>query len=55
VAVFPKELLRLPRSFIKGGYNLQQWSEFEKGGHFAALEQPDALAADMARFFARWH
>ena len=28
-----------------------QWTEYEHGGHFAALEVPDLFAADVTRFF----
>jgi hypothetical protein len=29
------------------------WSEFETGGHFAAMEVPDLLTADVREFFRR--
>jgi pimeloyl-ACP methyl ester carboxylesterase len=32
--------------------NIRRWTEMPKGGHFAALEQPEALANDVAAFFA---
>jgi pimeloyl-ACP methyl ester carboxylesterase len=28
-----------------------RWSEFDRGGHFAALEAPDLLGADVRDFF----
>jgi microsomal epoxide hydrolase len=31
--------------------NIQGWTLMAKGGHFAAMEQPDALVADIAAFF----
>jgi pimeloyl-ACP methyl ester carboxylesterase len=31
--------------------NVVRWSEFDRGGHFAALEAPDLLAADVGEFF----
>jgi len=31
--------------------NIVHWSEFERGGHFAALEAPDLLVADVRDFF----
>lgn len=53
-AEFPKEILRPPRSLAEKTYrNLQRWTVMEKGGHFAALEQPRALAAEIAAFFDR--
>jgi pimeloyl-ACP methyl ester carboxylesterase len=31
--------------------NIVHWTEFDRGGHFAALEQPDLLIDDVRRFF----
>ena len=51
-AEFPKEILRPPRSLAARTYtDIRQWSAMQKGGHFAALEQPAALAAEVERFF----
>jgi len=52
-AVFPEELFNPPRAWAEAYYNIQQWSVFDKGGHFAALEQPDALVGDIRSFFAK--
>ncbi|WP_413725303.1 epoxide hydrolase family protein [Sodalis sp. RH16] len=51
VAHFPKELPMPPQSWVRRGYNLQRWSSMSHGGHFAALECPQELAADIRRFF----
>jgi microsomal epoxide hydrolase len=51
-ADFPKEILRPPRSVAAKTYtNIQRWTAMKKGGHFAALEQPVALAGEMLQFF----
>ena len=51
-AAFPKEILRPPRAVAEKSYtNIKRWTEMKEGGHFAALEQPDALAADITAFF----
>lgn len=50
VAHFPKELPMPPRRFVERVYNLQRWSTMPKGGHFAALEQPELLAQDITSF-----
>jgi pimeloyl-ACP methyl ester carboxylesterase len=51
-AAFPKEILRPPRSVAERAYaNIQRWTVMEKGGHFAALEQPEALAREIRAFF----
>ena len=39
-----------PRSYVERIFNLQQWSEMKAGGHFAALEKPDLLVADIQKF-----
>lgn len=51
VARFPKESPFPPRSWIERGYNVQRWTAMASGGHFAAWEEPDALAADVRAFF----
>jgi pimeloyl-ACP methyl ester carboxylesterase len=51
VAVFPKEIVMPPRSWVERVYNVQRWSRMAKGGHFAAFEQPALLAQDMRLFF----
>ena len=44
-AEFPKEILRPPRSLAEKMYSdIRRWSKMPKGGHFAALEQPELLA-----------
>jgi pimeloyl-ACP methyl ester carboxylesterase len=50
IARFPKELPIPPRSYVERGYNVTRWTEFPRGGHFAALEEPNALAADIREF-----
>jgi microsomal epoxide hydrolase len=51
-AQFPKEIIRPPRTFAEKIYtDIRRWSVMEKGGHFAALEQPEALAREIQGFF----
>lgn len=50
-ADFPREIIRPPRRWAERYYNIQRWTEMAAGGHFAALEQPEALAADVRAFF----
>ena len=46
--VFPRDIPRLPRSWIEDTYrNLIHYGETEKGGHFAALEQPERLISEI--------
>jgi microsomal epoxide hydrolase len=51
-AEFPNEILRPPRSLAARTYtNLRRWTSMPRGGHFAALEQPEALAREILAFF----
>lgn len=50
-ALFPAELLAWPpRSYAERIYNITQWTEMPRGGHFAAMEQPDLLIEDIRKF-----
>jgi len=51
---FPKEILRPPRSVAEKVYNIQRWSVKQRGGHFAALEQPEVLADEIRAFFRQF-
>lgn len=53
IAHFPFDLPLPPRSWVERVYPVARWSEMSRGGHFAALEQPDALSADIRDFFAQ--
>jgi microsomal epoxide hydrolase len=51
-AEFRREILRPPRSLAERVYSdLRRWTKMERGGHFAALEQPAALAHEIREFF----
>ena len=51
-AAFPKEILRPPRSVAERMYtDIRRWTPMQKGGHFAAMEQPEALAHEIVEFF----
>jgi pimeloyl-ACP methyl ester carboxylesterase len=51
VAVFPHDILLPVRAFAERQYTITHWSEFERGGHFAAMEAPDLLIEDVRAFF----
>ncbi len=53
-AHFPREISHPPRSWIERVFTVEQWTDMPRGGHFAALEEPALLAADIQRFFRRW-
>ena len=49
---FPREILHPPRSFAARQYSdIRRWTTQAKGGHFAALEQPEVLAHEIREFF----
>lgn len=50
-ASFPKDLNPPPREWVARRLNLKQWTEMPRGGHFAAMEEPELLAEDMRKFF----
>ena len=39
------------RSLLERGHRIVHWSEFDRGGHFAAMEAPDLLVQDLRDFF----
>lgn len=53
VAVFPREIAPPIRRFAERSNNILQWTEFDRGGHFAAMEQPELLVEDVRSFFRR--
>jgi pimeloyl-ACP methyl ester carboxylesterase len=51
-AEFPREILTPPRSLAELTYgNITRWTPMPSGGHFAALEAPQQLAAEIRAFF----
>jgi microsomal epoxide hydrolase len=50
-AAFPREIVRPPRAWAERLFNVQRWTVMPRGGHFAALEQPELLARDLREFF----
>ncbi|MCV7229216.1 epoxide hydrolase family protein [Mycolicibacterium komossense] len=49
-AKYPYELLQTPKAWAQKRYNLVHYCEQDRGGHFAAFEQPELFAADLAAF-----
>ena len=50
-ASFPREMLHPPRAWAERVYDIRRWTSMPAGGHFAALEEPAALADDIRAFF----
>ena len=54
VAAFPDPVfLPTPRSLVEQTYNVVHWSDMTSGGHFAALEQPELMLADLRAFIGK--
>jgi pimeloyl-ACP methyl ester carboxylesterase len=52
-SIFPKELFRPSRRWAETRFkNIRYWNELEKGGHFAAMEQPALFVEEIRRCFA---
>ncbi|GCE28768.1 multidrug MFS transporter [Dictyobacter alpinus] len=51
IALFPKELGSPPREWAERGLRVHRWTEMPRGGHFAAMEEPELLADDLRAFF----
>lgn len=51
VSAFAGEMEMVPRSWAEKTANIVFWKEHEQGGHFAAWENPQALASDAIEFF----
>lgn len=54
VATFPHEPALPIRSLAEHTHNIVHWSEFNRGGHFPAMEVPDLLIEDLCTFFRRF-
>jgi pimeloyl-ACP methyl ester carboxylesterase len=51
VARYPGEVIRFPRAWVERRYNVTHWVDMPRGGHFAAMEQPELFVEDLRNFF----
>ena len=52
-SIFPKELVRPSRRFAERRYtDIRYWNELDRGGHFAAMEQPELFVDEVRTFFS---
>jgi pimeloyl-ACP methyl ester carboxylesterase len=52
-SIFPKEVIQLSRRWAEKRFtDLRYWNELDRGGHFAAFEQPDLFVNELRSFFA---
>jgi microsomal epoxide hydrolase len=53
ISIFPKEQVRISRRWAEARFaNLVHFNELPRGGHFAALEQPDLFVEELRQAFA---
>ena len=51
-SIFPKEVLRISRRWAETGFSdLRYWNELDRGGHFAAFEQPELFVDELRSAF----
>jgi pimeloyl-ACP methyl ester carboxylesterase len=51
-SIFPKEIVRISRRWASSRFtNIVYWNELDRGGHFAAFEQPELFVEEMRCFF----
>ena len=50
-ALFPKDISQPPREWAERFFNVQRWTEMARGGHFAAMEEPELLTEDIRTWF----
>jgi pimeloyl-ACP methyl ester carboxylesterase len=51
VAIFPRDIVPAPREFAERFFDLRRWTRMPRGGHFAAMEEPELLVEDLREFF----
>jgi microsomal epoxide hydrolase len=51
IARYPKEVIQFPRPWVEHRYNITHWADMPRGGHFAAMEQPELFVDDVRAFF----
>ena len=54
VALFPSDVLLPPREWAEKNLNIMRWTHMPRGGHFAAMEEPELLAEDIRAFFRQF-
>jgi pimeloyl-ACP methyl ester carboxylesterase len=51
-SIFPKEVIKMSRRWVEGRFSdLRYWNEIDRGGHFAAAEQPELFVNELRSFF----
>jgi pimeloyl-ACP methyl ester carboxylesterase len=50
-AMFPKDIVPAPREWAERFFNVERWTQMPRGGHFAAMEEPELLVENICSFF----
>lgn len=53
-AIFPKDISSPPREWATRFFDVQGWTEMSRGGHFAAMEEPQLLVEDLRAWFRKF-
>jgi len=53
-ALFPADIGHPPRGWAQRFFHVQRWTEMPRGGHFAAMEEPELIAADLRDWFRQF-
>jgi microsomal epoxide hydrolase len=51
IALFPADILLPPKEWAERNLNITRWTVMPRGGHFAAMEEPELLADDIRAFY----
>jgi microsomal epoxide hydrolase len=54
VALFPSDVLLPPKEWAEKNLNISRWTQMPRGGHFAAMEEPELLAEDIRAFYRQF-
>jgi pimeloyl-ACP methyl ester carboxylesterase len=47
----PKDMFPTPREWVERSYNVERWTDIDRGGHFLEWEEPELVAEDARAFF----
>jgi hypothetical protein len=53
-SLFPADIGHPPREWAERFFNVQRWTQMPRGGHFAAMEEAELLAADLREWFRQF-
>jgi pimeloyl-ACP methyl ester carboxylesterase len=53
-SIFPRDVRRVPRSWVEPLYDVHRWVEMPAGGHFPGVEQPGLLVSGLRTFFSAY-